>query len=88
MVIIFQPSKSYFIMGNICGRRGHVASVVAMLVLTLSLLVLPQVLPPLPPPPLMLLFLPVVIMAILLHLAFLMSPKIPGSTVDPHYSFL
>ncbi|KAK7244465.1 hypothetical protein RIF29_39287 [Crotalaria pallida] len=38
--------------------------------LTLSILVLPLVLPPLPPPPLLLLFLPVFILLLLFLLAF------------------
>lgn len=45
-------------------------AIFTMVFLTISLLVLPLVLPPLPPPPLMLLFVPVLLMALLVFLAF------------------
>ncbi|KAK4345985.1 hypothetical protein RND71_036161 [Anisodus tanguticus] len=50
-----------------------------MVFLTISLLVLPLVLPPLPPPPLMLLFVPVLLMVLLVFLAFTPSqlPNVP-----------
>ncbi|CAN4109200.1 unnamed protein product [Withania somnifera] len=45
-------------------------AILIMVFLTISLLVLPLVLPPLPPPPLMLLFIPVLLMVLLAFLAF------------------
>ncbi|KAK3011741.1 hypothetical protein RJ639_011456 [Escallonia herrerae] len=52
-----------------------------MVILTVSLSVLPLVLPPLPPPPYMLLFVPVLIMALLVFLAFSPSkaPNVPST---------
>ncbi|KAE9590679.1 hypothetical protein Lalb_Chr20g0110211 [Lupinus albus] len=47
--------------------------IVLGLLITLSILVLPLVLPPLPPPPLLLLLVPVFIMLLLFLLAFLPS---------------
>ncbi|KAK2988895.1 hypothetical protein RJ640_007315, partial [Escallonia rubra] len=54
-----------------------------MVILTVSLSVLPLVLPPLPPPPYMLLFVPVLIMALLVFLAFSPSkaPNVPRYTM-------
>jgi len=45
-------------------------SVLVLVVLAVSMVLLPLVLPPLPPPPLVLLFFPVGIMAALILLAF------------------
>lgn len=56
-----------------------------MVVLTISLLVLPLVLPPLPPPPLMLLFVPVLIMSLLFVLA--LTPSQVPDIVDPSIWF-
>ncbi|KAI7980680.1 hypothetical protein LOK49_Contig120G00002 [Camellia lanceoleosa] len=55
-------------------------SLMVMAVLTVSLLVLPVVLPPLPPPPLMLLLIPVFIMAVLILLAFTPS-QVPNVAI-------
>jgi len=60
-------------------RRGVAAnyfslqSFLVLLCLTVSLLILPLILPPLPPPPFMLLLLPVGIFVVLLVLAFMPS---------------
>ncbi|KAK4432063.1 hypothetical protein Salat_0968400 [Sesamum alatum] len=51
--------------------------VVLMVVLTMCLLFLPLVLPPLPPPPLFLLIIPVAIMGVLIFLA-LTPPQLSG----------
>lgn len=51
-----------------------------MVLLTVSLLVLPLVLPPLPPPPLMLLLVPVLLLILLVFLAFT-SSQIPNYNV-------
>ncbi|KAL3506991.1 hypothetical protein ACH5RR_032373 [Cinchona calisaya] len=48
--------------------------------LTVSLLLLPLVLPPLPPPPFMLLLLPICIMALLMFLAFMPSNALDVTT--------
>ncbi|KAL2895879.1 Phosphatidylethanolamine N-methyltransferase [Bienertia sinuspersici] len=57
-----------------------------MLITAMCLLILPQILPPtLPPPPSLLLFLPVIIMGILLHYAFCLSPKVP-IIIDADYA--
>ncbi|ONH94913.1 hypothetical protein PRUPE_7G039400 [Prunus persica] len=48
-------------------------------ILTVFLVVLPLVLPPLPPPPLVLLFVPVLIMAVLVLVAFSPLPRVPVS---------
>ena len=45
-------------------------SFVVLLCLTISLLILPLILPPLPPPPVLLLLLPIVILVVLVILAF------------------
>ncbi|KAL6997645.1 hypothetical protein U1Q18_007772 [Sarracenia purpurea var. burkii] len=55
-------------------------SAAVMAVLTVALLVLPLVLPPLPPPPSMLLLVPILIMAVLFLLAFSRS-KLPNVAV-------
>lgn len=57
-------------------------SVAIMVLLTISLLVLPAMLPPLPPPPAVLLFVPVLLMAFLVLLA-LSSGQIPKVVVTP-----
>ncbi|KAL1561444.1 hypothetical protein AAHA92_04148 [Salvia divinorum] len=48
-------------------------SVVLLGCLTVSLLILPLVLPPLPPPPFLLLLLPIFILGLLMNLAFMPS---------------
>ncbi|KAK9057729.1 hypothetical protein SSX86_022566 [Deinandra increscens subsp. villosa] len=52
-----------------------------MVLLTVSLVVLPLILPPLPPPPPLLLFLPVLIMCLLVFLAFAPSELPPDDVV-------
>lgn len=55
-------------------RRYFTAeSVVLLGCLTVSLLILPLVLPPLPPPPFLLLLLPILILGLLMFLAFMPS---------------
>ncbi|KAI3444338.1 hypothetical protein Pfo_001003 [Paulownia fortunei] len=54
-----------------------IREILLMVFLTVSLLFLPLVLPPLPPPPLMLLLVPVAIMAVLIFLAFT-PPQLPN----------
>ncbi|CAO2831613.1 unnamed protein product [Amaranthus hypochondriacus] len=69
------------IMSKFCVGNGF-GLFMGMLVISLFLLILPQILPSnLPPPPSLLLFVPVVIMVVLLHLAFCSSPQAPV-TVD------
>ncbi|KAL1533175.1 hypothetical protein AAHA92_33096 [Salvia divinorum] len=51
-------------------RYFTLESLFLLVCLTVSLLVLPVVLPPLPPPPLLLLLLPILILALLMFLAF------------------
>lgn len=55
-----------------------IISVMILTILTVFLVVLPLVLPPLPPPPLVLLFVPVLIMAVLVLVAFSPLPRVPG----------
>ncbi|MFS7904225.1 hypothetical protein Hanom_Chr01g00033641 [Helianthus anomalus] len=52
-----------------------------MVLFTLSLVVLPLVLPPLPPPPPLLLLVPVVIMSVLVFLALAPSELPPDDVV-------
>ncbi|KAI3682338.1 hypothetical protein L1987_82258 [Smallanthus sonchifolius] len=52
-----------------------------MMLFTVSLVVLPLVLPPLPPPPPLLLFVPVLIMSVLIFLAFAPSELPPDAGV-------
>ncbi|KAL4337627.1 hypothetical protein AHAS_Ahas12G0129100 [Arachis hypogaea] len=57
-------------------------TMMALVLLTLSILVLPVVLPPLPPPPLSLLLVPVFILLLLFFLAFSSTPsKFPSFAV-------
>ncbi|KAG2683595.1 hypothetical protein I3760_10G038900 [Carya illinoinensis] len=58
-------------------RYFSINSVGVMVALTLFLLVLPLLLPPLSPPPLMLLFVPVMIISLLLFFAF-SQPQVPN----------
>ncbi|GMN57781.1 hypothetical protein TIFTF001_026892 [Ficus carica] len=57
-------------------------SAMIMAVFTVSLLVLPLVLPPLPPPPAMLLLVPVLIMSLLVFLAFSPAAHLPSVVID------
>ena len=57
---MFSTRSSYF----------SVQSLLVLICLTVSLLILPLILPPLPPPPLMTLLLPIGILAVLMILAF------------------
>lgn len=52
--------------------------IIVMVMLTVSILVLPPVLPPLPPPPLVLLFVPVMIMSLLVLLALSPISQMPN----------
>ncbi|KAL8487211.1 hypothetical protein ACS0TY_023761 [Phlomoides rotata] len=51
--------------------------------LTVSLLILPLVLPPLPPPPFLLLLLPICILVLLMFLAFM-----PSNVLDATYTYV
>ncbi|KAI3525977.1 hypothetical protein L2E82_01109 [Cichorium intybus] len=64
----------------IIGWTFGLKAMAVMLLLTVSLVFLPLVLPPLPPPPPLLLFVPVLIMSVLLFLACAPS-KIPPDAV-------
>ncbi|XP_039171988.1 protein AUXIN-REGULATED GENE INVOLVED IN ORGAN SIZE-like [Eucalyptus grandis] len=55
------PASGYF----------SLESLYLLICLTMSLLILPLILPPLPPPPFMLLLLPIVILVVLVVLAFM-----------------
>ena len=61
-------------------RYFTLITVLVLVFLTVSLLVLPLVLPPLPPPPLMLLFIPVLMMIALIFMALLPS-ELPNVVV-------
>ncbi|XP_022853992.1 protein ORGAN SIZE RELATED 1-like [Olea europaea var. sylvestris] len=67
---------------NLMFRNYSLRRIVLMVLLTVSLLVLPLVLPPLPPPPPILLLVPVLIMVLLILLAFSPS-KLPNIHVHP-----
>ncbi|KAJ4723950.1 ARGOS protein [Melia azedarach] len=58
-------------------------SLLLLLGLTVSLLILPLILPPLPPPPFMLLLVPIGILAVLLILAFM-----PSNVRDITYTYV
>lgn len=61
-----------------------VESLFLLVCLTVSLLILPLILPPLPPPPLMLLLLPICILALLMILALMSSNVRDATSVSTH----
>ncbi|KAG2687344.1 hypothetical protein I3843_09G047600 [Carya illinoinensis] len=65
-------------------RYFSIKSVMILVSATFVLLVLPLVLPPLSPPPLILLFVPVMIISVLVFLA-LSQPQLPNITVCTLY---
>lgn len=56
----------------------RICVIASMAILTICLLVLPLVLPPLPPPPLLLLFIPALLWVFLIFLAFSTSLSPPN----------
>ncbi|XP_030528145.1 ARGOS-like protein [Rhodamnia argentea] len=66
------PASGYF----------SLQSFYVLICLTVSLLILPLILPPLPPPPFMLLLLPIGILAVLMMLAFM-----PSNVRDLTYTY-
>ncbi|KAI3667242.1 hypothetical protein L6452_42292 [Arctium lappa] len=66
---------------TVLGWSFGLKTLAVMVLFTVSLVVLPLVLPPLPPPPPLLLFVPVLIMSVLLFLAFAPSKLPPDAVV-------
>ncbi|KAI3459893.1 hypothetical protein Pfo_016556 [Paulownia fortunei] len=64
-------------------RYFTMESLVLLVCLTVSLLILPLILPPLPPPPFLLLLLPICILALLMILAFM-----PSNVRDATYTYV
>ncbi|KAL7127971.1 hypothetical protein ABFS83_14G284700 [Erythranthe nasuta] len=64
-------------------RYFTMESLILLVCLTVSLLILPLVLPPLPPPPFLLLLLPICILGLLMILAFM-----PSNVRDATYAYV
>ncbi|KAL6555340.1 hypothetical protein OROGR_006598 [Orobanche gracilis] len=74
-----KPSKSFLMFIHV----DNVKAILLMVLFTVSLLVLPLILPPLPPPPMMFLLIPVAIMVMLVFLA-VTPPQLPNvAFIDP-----
>ncbi|TQE05894.1 hypothetical protein C1H46_008577 [Malus baccata] len=73
--------RQYRCVQSLMLRYFSIISVMFLIVLTVFLVVLPLLLPPLPPPPLVLLFIPVLIMAVLILLAFSHLSQVPNMAV-------
>lgn len=69
-------------------RYFTLESLFLLFCLTVSLLILPLILPPLPPPPLMLLLLPICILALLMILAFMSSSNVRDATTSTTHKYV
>lgn len=69
--------------GGKMSRYFTLESLLLLVCLTVSLLILPLVLPPLPPPPFLLLLLPICMLVVLLFLAFM-----PSNVLDATYTYV